>query len=62
MDKNVKIGEDIAGIRSFITDNILFNNYYIYYRYLDYYHKLYYNKVVRKTEADYWLAALTAES
>ena len=60
-DKSSNIGEDIIFPYSMVKKEIYIENYIIYLRYLDYYHRLYYNENVIKSEADYWLAALSAK-
>ena len=61
-EKNSKIGEDIIYRVSKVTGKIFNWNNVIYLRYLDYYKKLYYNQDIKKSEADYWLATITANS
>ena len=61
-EQNIALGEDIFFIYSPKTKTFLSNNYCIQINYLDYYRKLYYNKFIKKTVADYWLALLTARN
>ena len=60
-DKSENLGEDIVVPYSVITKSVYLNNDVTYIRYLDYYRNLYYNNI-EMTEADYWLAMLTAKS
>ena len=60
-DKSDNLGEDIVVPYSIITKSVYLNNDVTYIRYLDYYRNLYYNNI-EMTEADYWLAMLTANS
>ena len=61
-EQNISLGEDVFFIYSPKTKSFLSNNYCIQINYLDYYRKLYYNKFIKKTLADYWLALLTARN
>ena len=60
-EKDTIIGEDIIVPYSLVTRSIHFNNKKIFVRYLDYYRKLYYNKVNLK-ENELWLVMLTSKT
>ena len=61
-DKSINIGEDIVVPYSLRTKSIYIDNDKVYLRYLDYYRRMYYNKIVEMKEDELWLAALTSRN
>jgi len=61
-EKDIPYGEDIIVSYGLKTKCLYVDNKQMVIKYLEYYRKLYYNKDVKNTEAEIWLAFLTAQT
>ena len=61
-DKSITYGEDIIVSFSLVTKDIFIKNKFMVLKYLEFYRNLYYTKRESLSDAEIWLAALTASN
>lgn len=61
-EKNMPYGEDIIVSYGLKTKCVYVDNKYMVIKYLEYYRDLYYNKNIKNTDSEIWLAFLTAKT